>query len=623
MMKSYDPDSDGDQNIDIRVDLDVFDSYGDAIDSVSEYHEINNGNADSFTLYWAASGSDSYDFYVGLYDDLGDLQHEKWYDYGYDLDSGSDCGDEFVCDNGGTVPFRWVDDEYDDCGDGSDEGESGGGDDDFVCDNGNTIPADYYDDGYDDCGDGSDEPNGVDSGDDEDDSSMNMGLPTGQLGFIMDELDEGDYSEEYEDYIIDFITPHIADIGVTANFNINSEESDLLREDIILATKLKEIEAYFVEGRTAIAADYLAGNTDEEETAEAFMSLYENATTAVIPEYTPDSSDFNFEFNTAESIREFVEFDDVTITVQDLDTYYDVAWGGGMNNMLTMDLALAFMIIALFVAAFDENINMTDEEVEASTAEMFLTSMMTCPETTTGFDAMICVMKQIDANPLMSEIFGGEEEEHLNFEAYCLDNTKQMLTDTDDENPSCSADATTAFYNMSEDEISGFVMDEVNGLETLGFLNEPGGFPLEMPKIAMSIINTENVLGKFSDNAGKEVNIEIGMVVSIFFPGVSAGDSHTFVIDPEFNEDILENVSTIQVSPPNGYTFGNDSADETVTIENDDKLITWTFIKTNEVDSTNITDDEIEESMLSELPGPSLIMGILTIFVVAFTRRRF
>ena len=573
----YDPDSSEDEYVDITVGFEVYDGdTGEWLGYAENSHTIINGDEEYFDMPYEADYNGHFDFYISLYDG-DDLEDEHW--------------------------FQDILLEVD-----------------FICDNGETIPLGWYDDGYDDCGDGSDEPN---SSDDEDDSSMGMGLPTGQLGFIMDELDEGDYEDAPENYIIDFITPHMADIGVTANFNMNSEESDLLREDIILATKLKEIEAYYVEGRTAIAADYLAGNTDDEETAEAFMSLYENATTSVIPEYTPDSSDFSFEFNTAELIREFVEFDDVTITEQDLDTYYDVAWGGGMNNMLTVDVAITFMIIASFVAAFDEN--MTDEEVEAGTAEMFLTSLMTCPETTTGFNAFICVMNQMDENPVMSKIFGEEEEKHLNFEAYCLHNTKQILTDTDDENPSCSADATTAFYNMSEDEISGFVMDEVNGLETFGFMNKPGGFPLEMPDIAMSIINTENVLGKFSDNDGKVANIEIEMVVSVFFLGVSAGDAHTFVINPELNEEILENVTTIQVTPPDGYTFGNDSADNTVNVENDDELITWTFIKTNEVDATNMTDEEIEEiedSLLSELPGPSLILGILTIFVVAFTRRR-
>ena len=123
------------------------------------------------------------------------------------------------------------------------------------------------------------------------------------------------------------------------------------------------------------------GVTDDEETLEALFSLYENATISAVPDYV--GNDDGFEFNTAEDIREFVEFDDVVITQQHLDTYYDVAWNDGMNNILTMDLTLSFGIIIMFIAAFSDDI---DEDVANATfSTMVMASVVTCPETQDGF----------------------------------------------------------------------------------------------------------------------------------------------------------------------------------------------------------------------------------------------
>ena len=85
---------------------------------------------------------------------------------------------EFICDNGNIIHIDLVDNQMDDCGDGSDEQHSDDhGDSDetqmFTCDNGNEVPADYVDDGDNDCGDWSDEPNHNDNGDDGMDDSDN------------------------------------------------------------------------------------------------------------------------------------------------------------------------------------------------------------------------------------------------------------------------------------------------------------------------------------------------------------------------------------------------------------------------------------------------------------------
>ena len=68
----------------------------------------------------------------------------------------ADEDDTFYCDNGNEIPMDYVDDGWDDCGDGSDESDDGD-DDTFYCDNGNEIPMEWVNDGDNDCGDWSDE----------------------------------------------------------------------------------------------------------------------------------------------------------------------------------------------------------------------------------------------------------------------------------------------------------------------------------------------------------------------------------------------------------------------------------------------------------------------------------
>ena len=158
----YDPDTSVEEYVTVDVEFDVY-ADGQHIGHAAEYHEIFNGDENVYHMNYTADYQSEYDFYVALYD--GDnLEDEHWF---YDIPlrapgdgSEEEEEEEFVCDNGETIPMEWYDDGYDDCGDGSDEPNQGG-DDDFVCDNGNTIPMDYYNDGWDDCGDGSDEPNGV------------------------------------------------------------------------------------------------------------------------------------------------------------------------------------------------------------------------------------------------------------------------------------------------------------------------------------------------------------------------------------------------------------------------------------------------------------------------------
>jgi len=73
-------------------------------------------------------------------------------------DDDDDGDDTFLCDNGNEIPWDYVDDGWDDCGDGSDESDDGGGDEVvYICDDGEEIPFDWVNDGYPDCYDESDE----------------------------------------------------------------------------------------------------------------------------------------------------------------------------------------------------------------------------------------------------------------------------------------------------------------------------------------------------------------------------------------------------------------------------------------------------------------------------------
>ena len=127
-------------------------------------------------MYAFDSGMDS------LADAVGE-QMETWFEEVFE----SSGGDEFVCDNGQEIPTHWVNDDYDDCEDGSDEGVTGEVGYDFYCDNGNVIPAHYADDGWDDCGDNSDEDT------DTDDDGIGDGADTDDDGDgVEDEEESGE-----------------------------------------------------------------------------------------------------------------------------------------------------------------------------------------------------------------------------------------------------------------------------------------------------------------------------------------------------------------------------------------------------------------------------------------------
>ncbi|MDP6871061.1 MAG: PGF-CTERM sorting domain-containing protein [Candidatus Thalassarchaeaceae archaeon] len=136
-------DDDGDDGDDGENDVSWMDyDWGDG------YCEWNGNSGDEETVWWCKYSEDDEDWDTWWYycedheddgwhctDDFGqseEFEHsaegDEW--SGSDDDDDGDDGDEtFICDNGDEVPMDWVNDGWDDCGDGSDEFDDGGDDD--------------------------------------------------------------------------------------------------------------------------------------------------------------------------------------------------------------------------------------------------------------------------------------------------------------------------------------------------------------------------------------------------------------------------------------------------------------------------------------------------------------
>ncbi|MAH30107.1 MAG: hypothetical protein CL959_05455 [Euryarchaeota archaeon] len=102
-----------------------------------------------WAMMWANSVVGSGD-YPGIVDAL--LSDENFEEIFGDLadDLGEDDDEDyFVCANLNEIPYEYVEDGYNDCGDNSDE--------EFVCDDGDVIPGGWVNDGWEDCPNGEDE----------------------------------------------------------------------------------------------------------------------------------------------------------------------------------------------------------------------------------------------------------------------------------------------------------------------------------------------------------------------------------------------------------------------------------------------------------------------------------
>ena len=144
-------------------------------------------------------------------------------------DDGGD-NDLFLCDNGNEIPWDYVDDGWDDCGDGSDESDDGGGDEVvYICDNGEEIPFDWVNDGYPDCYDESDEATYEEGGGGEPNfvsyldcwQFMNTSMVQNDAADEWDgtNLDMSDCGGESTEYYDDYV---IGDTPVTAPYSIST-----------------------------------------------------------------------------------------------------------------------------------------------------------------------------------------------------------------------------------------------------------------------------------------------------------------------------------------------------------------------------------------------------------------
>ena len=102
-----------------------------------------------WAMMWANSVVGSGD-YPGIVDALlSDENLEELFGGWLDGVGEDEEEDYFVCANLNEIPYEYVEDGYDDCGDNSDE--------EFVCDDGEIIPPYYVNDGWEDCTNGEDE----------------------------------------------------------------------------------------------------------------------------------------------------------------------------------------------------------------------------------------------------------------------------------------------------------------------------------------------------------------------------------------------------------------------------------------------------------------------------------
>ena len=122
-------------------------------DLMSFTMDSDNGSATmsmEYTVMWGDA------VVIEVDDTLTKTSIPVWIDFP-DWDDDGDDDDTFLCDNGNEIPWDYVDDGWDDCGDGSDESDDGGDEVVFVCDDGQEIPFDWVNDGGADCYDESDE----------------------------------------------------------------------------------------------------------------------------------------------------------------------------------------------------------------------------------------------------------------------------------------------------------------------------------------------------------------------------------------------------------------------------------------------------------------------------------
>jgi len=141
---SYNPDTDCDCEIEVDVEISVYEnSTGDWVDHEYDYHIINGTEEEYFEQSWTSRETQSYDFYVYMYDDDWNWEDEFWvYNvYLYQTSGAGGPGDEDEW-------FDWIDAyTYDNDDDGYDDTAEIEYDPDTTCecDINITLVIDVYD----------------------------------------------------------------------------------------------------------------------------------------------------------------------------------------------------------------------------------------------------------------------------------------------------------------------------------------------------------------------------------------------------------------------------------------------------------------------------------------------
>ena len=197
---SYDPNTDCDCEMDVEVDVSISEnSTGDWVDSAYDYHTINGTEEEYFEQSWTAHETNSYDFYVYMYDDDYNFEDSFWI-YNIDLYQTSGTGgpgdeDEY---------FDWIDAyTYDDDNDGYDDTAEIAYDPDTTCecDINITLVIDIYDNETGSWVNGTEEDYTIYSDDDDDWYQKWSPEYNGTFDFYVELYDEDGNLEDEEEYM--------------------------------------------------------------------------------------------------------------------------------------------------------------------------------------------------------------------------------------------------------------------------------------------------------------------------------------------------------------------------------------------------------------------------------------
>ena len=274
-----------------------------------------------WAMMWANAVVGSGD-YPGIVDALlNDENFEEIFGDWADELAESEEEEYFVCANLNEIPYEYVDDGYDDCGDNSDE--------EFVCDDGEIIPPDWVNDGWEDCANGEDETY-------EQSDSVDIYV-------YMNDASESEMNFDYEVYGMDYSEDYEISWTVTDDEGTTSDAGSTAITDgsySAYASEYAEIDGfgeYCVDVEVTRISDSEVVGTHQEcdsvsqeiEPSDRLITIFE-----ALAESTID--------NTMESFGQNLEN-----RLSNFEDDYDVAYEDGMAYALYDDATNRFVGIQL------------------------------------------------------------------------------------------------------------------------------------------------------------------------------------------------------------------------------------------------------------------------------------